>query len=114
MSSGRFPDRFPADVTVEDVDLDETEVFVGRERLTEARATELAEQTLREVRRRNLVPGRKSLGRDGAHSPVIQVRVPADLRQAAEERAEADHVSVSVLVRRALESYLSACGRRSP
>ena len=108
MSSGRFPDRFPADVTIEDVDLDETEVFVGGERLTEARAAELAAATLREVRARNLVPGRKSLGRDGSHSPTIQVRVPADLRAAAEKRAEADQVSVSAVVRRALESYLAS------
>lgn len=104
--SGRFPDPFPTDITLEDVDLDEVEVIAGGERLTEARAAELAEQTLRELRKRNLVPGRKSLSRDGSHSPTIQVRVPAELRAAAEERARADHVSVSVLVRRALESYL--------
>lgn len=107
MSSGRFPDRFPADVTVEDIDLDDAEVIVGGERLTEARAEQLAEETLREVRKRNLVPGRKALGGDGSHSPTIQVRVPAELREAAEQRARADHVSLSVLVRRALESYLS-------
>ena len=108
MSSGRFPDPFPTDITVEDVDLDEVEVIAGGERLTEARAAELAEQTLRELRSRNLVPGRKSLGRAGSHSPTIQVRVPAELHAAAQQRAQADHVSVSVLVRRALESYLSA------
>ena len=106
--SGRFPKRFPADVIVEDVDLDQAEVIVGGERLTEARAEELAAATLREVRRRNLVPGRKSLGGDGSHSPTIQVRVPADLREAAEERAAVEQVSVSVLVRRALESYLAS------
>ncbi len=53
MSSGRFPDRFPDDVVVEDVDLDETEVIVGGQRLTEARAERLAEETLDAIGRGN-------------------------------------------------------------
>ena len=105
--TSRFPERFPADTTIEDVDLDQEEVFAGGERLTEARATELAAQTLREVRKRNLIPGRKSLGGDGSHSPVIQFRVPAHLRASLEARARTDNVTASVVARRALESYLA-------
>lgn len=59
------------------------------------------------MRTRNLVPGRKSLGRDGSHSPVVQFRVPAYLRTALEARAKADNVTASVVARRALESYLT-------
>jgi hypothetical protein len=103
----RFPDHFPPDTTIEDVDLDQEEVVVGGQRLTEARAAELAAQTLREIRIRNLVPGRKSLSGEGTHSPVIQFRVPVHLREAVEARAQADEVSVSVVARRALESYLA-------
>jgi hypothetical protein len=67
----------------------------------------LAAQTLREIRTRNLVPGRKSLGGEGKHSPVIQFRGPAHLRDAVEARAQAGELSVSGVARRALESYLA-------
>ncbi len=50
---GRFPDPFPTDTTIEDVDLDQTVVIAGGERLTEARAEQLAEQTIDELRRRS-------------------------------------------------------------
>lgn len=91
---------------VAEIDL-ETEEFVYRgERLTEERAAERAEETLAEVRRRNLVPGGKSLSGGDTHSPIVQFRVPQQLRAKLEERAEAEGVSPSKVARRALERYL--------
>lgn len=95
--------------TIEDVDLD-TEVMRlpdGR-RLTNELAEQLAERTLVEARRRNLVPGRKSLSGGGIHSPRVQFRVPDSLRSAAEKRAAEEGVSLSVLAREALQHYLNS------
>lgn len=97
-----------ADSTVEDVDLDLEDVRVGGQRLTERDARQLAERTLDEARRRNLVPGRKSLSGPGRHSPRVQFRVPDAILQQAEERAEIEGVSLSALAREALERYLAS------
>ena len=95
------------DADISDVDLDTEEFVVRGERLTEERAEELAEQALGEIRRRNLVPGRKSLTGGVVHSPRVQFRVPERILADAERRAAADGVSLSVLARRALEEYLT-------
>lgn len=97
------------DTTISDVDLDAEVVRLtdGR-RLTDELAEELAEQALAEARRRNLVPGRKSLTGGSTHSPRVQFRVPEPLREAAEQRAAQEGVSLSVLVREALERYLAS------
>lgn len=85
-----------------DIDLDRDDV---REpdgtRLTEARASELAEETLRTVR------GRPSLGRDGQRSPRVSFRLPAHERARAERVAKDEGKSVSELAREALERYLA-------
>lgn len=90
-----------------DLDLDEEEFILkdGR-RLTNELADQLAEETLAEVRRRNLIPGGKSLSGGGVHSPRVQFRVPQDLREQAERVAEDEGVSLSALARHALEDYL--------
>ena len=95
--------------TISDVDLD-TEVIrlADGRRLTNTLADELADQTLVEARRRNLVPGRKSLTGGTTHSPRVQFRVPEPLREAAEQRAAQEGVSLSVLAREALERYLAS------
>lgn len=95
--------------TIEDVDLDAEEVWLrdGR-RLTPELAEQLAREGVAEARRRNLIPGRKSLAGDGSHSPRVQFRVPESLREAAEARAAAEGVSLSVLAREALEHYLAS------
>ncbi len=92
-----------------DIDLDEEEFILrdGR-RLTNELAEQLARETLVEVRRRNLVPGGKSLSGDGSHSPRVQFRVPQKLRAAAEARAVEKGVTLSTLARQALEHYLTA------
>lgn len=97
-----------ADATVEDVDLDLDDVHVRGQRITEQDARQLAERALREARRRNLTPGRKSLSGPGRHSPRVQFRVPDAILQQAEERAKIEGVSLSTLAREALERYLAS------
>ena len=94
---------------VQDVDLEREEVRLkdGR-RLTPELAEQLAREGVAEARRRNLIPGRKSLSGDGSHSPRVQFRLPEDLREAAEARADEEGVSLSVLAREALEHYLAS------
>jgi predicted HicB family RNase H-like nuclease len=96
------------DTEIRDIDLDKEEAYYRGARLTEERAERLAQQTLAEARRRNLIPGGKSLSGGGTHSPTVQFRVPAELREQVERRAEAEGVTVSKLARRALEQYLKA------
>ncbi|HEY2042432.1 MAG TPA: hypothetical protein VGH11_07110 [Jatrophihabitans sp.] len=90
-----------------DLDLDEEEFILkdGR-RLTNELAEQIAEETLAEVRRRNLIPGGKSLSGGGVHSPRVQFRVPEELRTQAEQVAEDEGVSLSALARHALEDYV--------
>lgn len=71
-------------------------------------AEDYAEAVIAEARRRNLIPGGKSLSGGSTVSPTLQVRVPVDLRRRLDERAAAEGVSVSKLTRRALERYLAS------
>ncbi len=95
--------------TIEDVDLVKEDLRLrdGR-RLTNELADKMAREGVAEARRRNLIPGGKSLGGDGSHSPRVQFRVPESLRAAAEAKAAAEGVSLSVLFREALEHYLAS------
>ncbi len=98
-----------ADTEMSTIDL-HYEEFTSRDgcRLTEELAEQLAHQAQDEVRRRNLVPGRKSLAGAGQHSPTIRVRVPEQLRERAERRAADKGVSLCALTREALEQYLAS------
>jgi predicted HicB family RNase H-like nuclease len=97
------------DATISSIDLDkETFTLPDGRRLTNELAAELAAEGRDEIRRRNLIPGRKSLSGDGTHSPTIRVRVPSDLHAAAEARAEAEGVTLSTLAREALTAYLAS------
>ena len=91
-----------------DLDLDVEDFQYQGERLTNERAEQIAEETLAELRRRNLIPGGKSLSGGSVHSPRVQFRVPQDLREQAERVAEYEGVSLSALARHALEDYLRA------
>lgn len=102
----RKPPVIGPDTTVEDTDLDEEEFYYRGERLTERRAEQLAQETLAEARRRNLLPGRKSLTGGTVHSPRVQFRVPESIHDEAVRRAEAEGKTVSALAREALEAYL--------
>jgi predicted HicB family RNase H-like nuclease len=97
-----------ADDSIEDVDLDDEVVTVQGRRLTEAGAEELARDTLAEARRRNLIPGRKSLTSGSTHSPRVQFRVPEAVAEQAHDRARAEGKSVSELAREALLRYLAS------
>jgi len=77
-------------------------------RLTNELAEKMAREGAAEARRRDLIPGGKSLAGDGSHSPRVQFRVPESLRAAAEAKAAAEGVSLSVLAREALEHYLAS------
>lgn len=100
------------DTLIEDVDLDEEEVRLpdGR-RLTNELAEEIAESALTAARRRNLIPGRKSLSKSGAHSPVVHFRLSEDLHQALETRAAEEGKTLSKVAREAIEQYLTAGSR---
>ncbi len=89
-----------------DLDLDVEDFQYQGERLTNERAEQIAEETLANVRRRNLIPGGKSLSGGSMHSPRVQFRVPEELRTKAEKVAEDEGVSLSALARYALEDYL--------
>ena len=94
------------------IDLSKEEfVLQDGRRLTAELTEDLAARALDETRRRNLIPGRKSLSGDGKHSPTVEFRVPESLRTAVEERAAIEGISVSALARRALEQYLRASWR---
>jgi predicted DNA binding CopG/RHH family protein len=97
------------DTEISTIDLDHEEFILpdGR-RLTEELAEQLARDAGDEIRRRNLIPGRKSLSGDGQHSPTIRVRVPEQLREQAQQRAATEGVSLSALTREALEHYLAS------
>jgi predicted HicB family RNase H-like nuclease len=96
------------DATIEDVDLETEEITFRGERLTNQRAEEIAQETLAEIRLRNLVPGRKSLSGGTKHSPRVQFRVPDEIREQAEKRAREKGISLSALAREALEQYLAS------
>lgn len=97
------------DTLVSSIDLT-TEEFTLRDgrRLTDDLAEQIGRDVRDEIRRRNLVPGRKSLTAAGRHSPAIRVRVPEQLREKAERRAAAEGITLSALTRQALEAYLAS------
>jgi hypothetical protein len=90
-----------------DIDLGERKFILkdGR-RPTNELADQIAGETLAEVRRRNLIPGGKSLSGGSVHSPRVQFRVPEELRTQAEQVAENEGLSLSALARHALEGYV--------
>lgn len=96
------------DVEVSDVDLDKEAVFVNGERLTDERVEEMAAESVRLARAReaNLVPGGKSLSGDGTHSPIMQTRVPAAVRDQLQEIAKRRGVGTSKLLREAIDQFL--------
>lgn len=101
-----FPETFGPDVTVREIDLDAEEFYVGGERLTQARAAELAERAERRS-------GRPSLTSPGAHSPALNLRVSTQTKARLEAQAEAEGRRQSDIVRDALEEYLARHDRAS-
>ena len=97
-----FPEAFGTDVTVRDIDLDSEEFFVGGERLTEKRASELADG----AERRAEGGGRPSLTAPGTHSPALNLRVSQGTKTELERLAASLGKRQSDIVREALEEYL--------
>jgi hypothetical protein len=87
-----------------DIDLD-VEVVTDRtgRRITEARAEQIAAETLQKVGR-----GRPSLAGRRGRSPQITFRLPPELRAKAERRAARDGKRVSDVAREALERHLAS------
>lgn len=98
--------KFDDDTVVEDIDLAEEEIVVDGERLTDERADEITADVLAKVRARNLIPGGKSLSGDGTHSPIVQTRVPAEVRAKLQQIAERRGVRPSKLLREAIDQFL--------
>jgi hypothetical protein len=96
------------DIEVSDVDLAGEAVYVNGERLTDERVERMAEESVRlaRIREANLIPGGKSLSGGSKHSPIVQTRVPdvmhVKLRRIADDR----HVSMSKLLREALDDLV--------
>lgn len=107
MGGKGFPQRFGPDVQVDEVDLDQEVIHVEEGRLTEARATVLAEEA---ERTSNLVPGGKSLSGGAKHSPMINVRVADSLKLALEKEAKSKGMGTSKLVRKILEDHVRQSG----
>jgi predicted HicB family RNase H-like nuclease len=88
------------------IDLDKEVVLdSGGERITEARAQEMAEYALQQVYAKR---GRPSLTGPSSRSPQISFRVPESLARRAEEAAARQGKTLSQLSREALERYLEA------
>lgn len=98
--------RFDENTVVEVVDLNEEEIYVDGERLTEERAEKLAGEVLAKAAALNLRPGGKSLSGDGKHSPVVQVRVSEHTRDKLRAIAKARGMSVSKLSRKVLDQFV--------
>lgn len=96
-----FPERFGPDVEVDEVDLDSEPVYFRGERLTEARAEEIAADIL------SRAPGRPSLSGTRETSPSLTVRLPRAQRDRLEDVAHRQGRRASEVVREALEDYLT-------
>lgn len=92
-----------------DIDLDAEVIHVNGRRLTEEFAEEIADEAARTSRERsnaNLIPGRKSLSGDGEHSPIVQTRVPAQVRARLQAIADRRGVRPSKLLREAIDQFI--------
>ena len=90
----------PASSEIEFVETEEV-IYEG-EPLTDKRV----EQIVEDVRRANLVPGGKSLNRDGSHARRLSIRLQDDLYESLEEAANESDISVSKLTRSVLEEWV--------
>jgi hypothetical protein len=58
------------------------------------------------TRAANLIPGGKSLSGNGKHSPVVQTRVPAVIHAKLQAIAYVRRVSVSKVLREAIDEFV--------
>jgi len=97
----RFPKRFDEDIEVTEVDLEHEDVRFHGERLTDARAEEIAADIL------SRTPGRPSLSGTKETSPSLTVRLPGQERARLDRLAAEQGRRVSEIVREALDDYLA-------
>ena len=104
------------DDDVEDIDLNETEIIVDGERLTDERADAITADALAKARAYNtgLIPGGKSLSGAGKHSPVVQVRVSETTRDRLRVLAAERKMSVSKLSRKVLDDFVARHSHETP
>ena len=88
----------------DDVDLDKDEYYLEGERLTEARAEQIAREV---ARRHGLKGGRPTLSPDG--TTQLGLRVPLDLRTKLKARAQQQGVTESQAARDILTEALGGC-----
>jgi predicted HicB family RNase H-like nuclease len=95
-------------VKTRDIDLDDEVVLDAQgERITEARAEQMAAEAMQEYYRR---AGRPSLSGQRERSPQITFRLPKRLAKRVETLAAREGKSVSQLGREALEQYVKKAG----
>lgn len=100
----------------DDIDLDPTEIHtVTGQRVTNADAERMAADAERRVNTRaaNLIPGGKSLSGDGTHSPIVQTRVPTVVHAKLQAIAAVRCVSVSKVLREAIDEFVEREESRS-
>lgn len=97
----------PGESTVEDIDLDETPLFIDGERYTEADAVRDSEEAERRYRA-GLIPGGKSLSGGSIHSPRFQVILGEAIADKVRQAAAEEKVSVSRWIRHTVEEKLAA------
>ena len=86
-----------------DVDLNKTVILDKQgNRLTNARAKKIAHEIIKQATGRPSLTGPKKV------SPEVKARVPQKLKVRLEREAKRRGETASVLIREALESYLSA------
>jgi hypothetical protein len=91
------------------VEVHDSEVIFEGVPLTAERVDEVVAE-LRAKRSANLRPGGKSLSAPGVHSPTVQFRVPAEVRELAQRIVETDGVSLSKLGR---DAFVEAVRKRA-
>jgi hypothetical protein len=86
-----------------DIDLNKTVILDKQgNRLTNARAEKIAQEIIKQATGRPSLTGPKKV------SPEVKARVPQKLKVRLEREAKRRGETASVLIREALESYLSA------
>lgn len=83
------------------VNLDEEAIYIGEHRVTEAEAQAIARGI---ARRHGLRGGRPALAPDG--TSCLSLRLPRPLRDRLRAKADAERITESALVRRAIEHEL--------
>jgi hypothetical protein len=104
------PSRYryiPGETIVEDIDLDETPIYIDGKRYTEADALRDSLEAER-LQRAGLVPGGKSLSGGHTHSPRFQLVLGEQTAEQVRQAARAEHMSISRWLRRTVEEKLAA------